>query len=332
MRNGIQGIGVTFVALALAVIWPLAAAAQDASGRAPATARSRARVSVSAQLSRVLGRLDALENENRVLRSELATLKGKVETSTQEVPSLQQAQKVVQQELPKIDQRVAKIETRESELRQKQGEPMVGVNFYTGWAESPFKLPGGFFYAASIDHKLWTREDGVPGGMITGEFLVGLTQGNRTGPITLDTALLGKQPVRAFVNTIEIEPTAKYHLDLEHASYLDNPNLGWLKSLAPYALAGPAIFVTIAETPGLTAGQVPLPPQFKNRRFQNVTEADIHAGFFVGAGFKYRLEQIKIPAIQGVLDRLSVGAEWRQNHFANGETLNQYTGAIDLGL
>lgn len=323
---------VVLIALGLVVLWPLAAAAQDASGRAHAAARHRAGVSLSAQLSQVLGRLDTLENENRELRSEVRQLKGRVEASTQEVPSLQQAQKVVQQELPKIDQRVAKVETHQSELTKKQREPMFGVNFYAGYSESPFKLPGGFYYAASIDHKLWTEEDGVPGGMISGEFLVGLTQGNRTNPITLDTALLGKVPVRAFVNTISIEPTAKYHLDLEHASYLDNPNLRWLKSLSPYALVGPGMFVTIAESPGLTAGQVPLPPQFKGRRFQNVTEADIHPGYFYGVGFKYRLEQLSIPAIQGVLDRLSVGGEWRQNHFANGETFNQYSGAIDLGL
>ena len=40
------------------------------------------------------------------------------------------------------------------------------------------------------------------------------------------------------------------------------------------------------------------------------------------------LGEIYAPAIQRILNRLSIGAEWRYNLLGNGEGFNQYTSSV----
>ncbi|HVN30246.1 MAG TPA: hypothetical protein VMT64_17230, partial [Candidatus Binataceae bacterium] len=59
--------------------------------------------------------------------------------------------------------------------------------------------------------------------------------------------------------------------------------------------------------------------------------ADIQGGAVVGAGTTFSLSMINAPAIQGLLNKTHLGAEWRYNQYANGQGFNQYTGSIGFG-
>jgi hypothetical protein len=212
---------------------------------------------------------------------------------------------------------VRRLDTRAS-IEEKQRELPYEIGFRTGYADSPYDLPGGFFYGAYFDDKLLTQEDGVPYGSLSGEVLLGLIQGNAK-KMTLSTALLGQHRARLWVNTLELEPSVKYHFEM-------------FEPFEPYLLAGPSIFVPITENAHLIAGQVPLPRELQGRRLPQVTDASLEAGAAFGTGFRYSLSQLRIAAIRPILRKTALGAEWRYNYMHNGEQFQQYTGSISFGF
>ena len=86
---------------------------------------------------------------------------------------------------------------------------------------------------------------------------------------------------------------------------------------------GPGIWISTLSTPLVVKGSVP------GERFRH-SDADVQPGGVYGLGFELALSELNAPPIQRILDRLSVGAEWRYNGLANGEGFQQYTGlAVD---
>jgi hypothetical protein len=60
-------------------------------------------------------------------------------------------------------------------------------------------------------------------------------------------------------------------------------------------------------------------------------DADFQGGGVFGFGTDVSLSALKAPAIQRILDKSFLGAEWRYNQFANGEAFQQYTGSVGFG-
>lgn len=254
-----------------------------------------------------------LEEQNRAIRDQLSTQKAEIDTLKQQFQGTAQPVASLQQEVPKLKEQVSKVEKKQSELP-------LEVGFRTGWAESPYKMPGGFFWGAYLNHLLISNEDGMPGGFLSGELMAGVIMGNHaTTSANLGSILvpaLGAQST--WVDTVEIQPTAQYHLD---PGLLGHPELAWIK---PYVLAGPSMWITLMSTPVVAKGNM------AGDGYRH-TDANFEAGGVFGLGTELSLGRLEIPAIQGILDKSFVGAEWRYNQMANGQGFNQYSGSISFG-
>jgi len=253
----------------------------------------------------IINRLDALEHENRDLRSELSQLKQQVAILPRQAASLQGS---------------AGGGSEAGEY-QKRHELPFQVGFRTGWSESPYEMPGGVFYSAFLNHRLLTQEDGIPYGDITGELMAGVTLGNHavtTGNLASALKVVG--PASSSLLTLEIEPTVQYHPNLA------SMGLGRLAAIEPYVLGGPGIWISMMSTPVVNKGSIP------GNGFRH-QDADLQPGGVAGLGFNLRLGKLaKLDAIQGVLDKTTAGAEWRYNYLGNGEKFNQYTGSVAFGF
>jgi hypothetical protein len=250
----------------------------------------------------IVQRLDALERQNDELRTEVARLRQQVDSPT---PSAQTAGAPVAADLaPERD----------------HGTP-VQVGFRTGWAESPYAMPGGLFYSAFLNHLLLSEEDGIPYGHVTGELMAGVILGNHA----VTTANLASQlgvtgAVSSSLSTLEIEPTVQYHADFAHLG------LPQLAGVDPYILGGPGIWVSMMTTPVVVKGSV------AGRGYRH-EDADLQPGGVFGFGSTLHLGQLlDLPAAQGLLDKSTLGAEWRYNYLANGQGINQYTGSLAFGF
>jgi uncharacterized protein YukE len=296
------------IAATMAVSMPCVAMA--AGGGAKTSASQRA---LEVRLEMLEKQNQMLEQQNRTIQSQLSNQKAEIDVLKQQIQGTAQPVANLQQDVPKLKQQVADIEKKQSVLPFE-------VGFRTGWAESPYKMPGGFFYGAYLNHLLLTHDDGIPGGFVSGELMAGVVMGNHANT----TANLASQLVPAlgsqstWLDTVEIEPTVQYHLDPGSLGY---EKFSWIK---PYVLAGPAMYISLMSTPVVAKGKI----AGDNYRHY---DADFQGGGVFGLGTELSLSQIKAPAIQGILDKSIVGAEWRYNQFGNGEGFNQYSGSIGFG-
>ena len=112
----------------------------------------------------IVNRLDAVERQNNDLRQEVLQLRQQVNANAQRTAEAQKASALATSELSQYV------------TPKKSGTTQVGLR--TGWAESPYAMPGAFFYGAYINHRLLTREDGIPYGDVTGELMAGAVFGN----------------------------------------------------------------------------------------------------------------------------------------------------------
>lgn len=297
-------------------------------GIRPAQARD------SRSTARILERLDILERENSELRAEVQRQKEQLRNLTQKTEATYQTQaaqvNALDQKLTSSTQALPKIETQLDYVQKKQRHLPVQVGFRTGWSESPYDMPGGYFYGAYLSDKLLDDGDGVPGGYITGELMAGIVLGNNA----LTNANLLSQllpvvgapatPFKTYLDTIEIQPTVQYHLDLASVGLED------LKAFKPYALAGPGIWISTLTTP-VVVGKFPVKGAVPGFGYRH-SDADVQPGGVYGLGFELALSSLHGGVLQGILDRTSIGAEWRFNDLANGENFQQYTGSIAFGF
>lgn len=275
---------------------------------------SSAKVTVT-QLQKVLDRLDAVEQQNRDLRNQVLELQQRIQPLAAATPSAKEEVRAqVQQQVAPLAQQVTAITTAQRELP-------FGVGFRVGYSESPYGMPGGLRYSAFLNYRLLTEEDGVPFGDISGELEAALVKGGGTSTVNnLATILIpsiGAQ--KTWLDTVEIQPTVQYHLNL---ASVGEPALAQLK---PYVLAGPGIWISMLSTPVVNRAKGP------GQGFR-ATDADTQAGGVFGFGTKYSLAGLSVPPIQGIVNRISVGAEYRFNLLANGWGFNQYTGSLQFGF
>ena len=145
--------------------------------------------------------------------------------------------------------------------------------------------------------------------------MAGIVLGNHTNtPANLVGQLTGK-PSYSYLDTIEIQPTVQYHLDFATLG------MRQLAAFKPYALIGPGIWISTLSTPLVVHGSVP------GEKYRH-SDADVQPGGVYGLGFELALSELNAPPIQKILNRLSVGGEWRYNGLANGEGFQQYTGFV----
>lgn len=286
----------------------------------PAAALAAGTGKLSASQRALEARLELLEKQNQMLEQQNRTIQSQVSAQKQEIDALkQQMQGTVQpvaslqQDMPKLKQQVSKIEAKQSDLPFE-------VGFRTGWGESPYGMPGGLFYGAYLNHRLLDHDDGVPGGFVSGELMAGVIMGNHAvtsaNLASILVPALGSQST--WIDTVEIQPTVQYHLD---PGLLGYENLSWIK---PYVLAGPAMWIGLMSTPVVVKGKM------AGDNFRHY-DANFEGGGVFGLGTELSLSVIKIPAIQGILDKTFVGPEWRYNQMANGQGFNQYSGSIGFG-
>ena len=282
---------------------------------------------------RILERLDTLERENNELRAEVQQQKEELRNFTQKTEASYQSQAAqvnqLDQKVTASTQTLPKIESQLDYVQQRQRHLPVQVGFRTGWSESPYDMPGGYFYGAYLSDKLLDEDDGVPGGYLTGELMAGIVLGNNA----LTTANLLSQiqavvakptPFKTYLDTVEIQPTLQYHLDFASVG-LDS-----LKAFKPYALAGPGIWISTLTTP-VVVGKFPIKGPVPGFGYRH-SDADVQPGGVYGLGFELALSELNAPPIQRILNRISVGAEWRYNELANGEGFQQYTGSLSIGF
>lgn len=258
-------------------------------------------------------RIQKLEQRNHELEEQNRAIQGQLKDQKEAIDELVRQIRIASDEpaAKAQAQKVASVEKRQSSLP-------VEVGFRTGWSESPYSMPGGFFYSAFLSNRLLTQEDGIPYGFVSGELMAGVVMGHSatTSANLLNQLVPGESST--FLNTVEIQPTVQYHLDTASAG------LHSLRAFKPYALAGPGLWISLMSTPVTVSGSVP------GQRFRH-EDADVQAGVVYGLGFELALSDLQMEPIQGILNHTFLGAEWRQNHLANGETFNQYTGSIAFG-
>ena len=283
----------------------------------PSVARagsSSAKVTAT-QLQKVLDRLDAVEQQNRDLRTQMLELQQRVQPLAAATPSMKEEVRAqVQQQVAPLAQQVTAITTAQQELP-------FGVGFRVGYSESPYGMPGGLRYSAFLNYRLLTEEDGIPFGDISGELEAALVKGGGATTVNNLGTILNPSigPQKTWVDTVEIQPTVQYHLNLASAGF---PALAQLK---PYVLAGPGIWISMLSTPVVNRAKG------AGQGFR-ATDADTQAGGVFGFGAKYSLAGLSLPPIQRILNRISVGTEYRFNLLANGWGFNQYTGSVQFGF
>lgn len=196
----VAGAMVSFVMLLAAVPAGMAGGSADPS---PASAR---------ELEKRIERLEqanrTLAERNRSIQQQLSEQAGEIGALKQQLQASAAPVRNLQQKVPRMKQQVAAIE------KQQKSVPF-SVGFWTGWAESPYDMPGGFFYGAFLNDRLLTQEDGIPYGDVSGELMAGVILGNHavtSGNLASALGVVG--PASSWLTTVEIEPTLQYHLDL----------------------------------------------------------------------------------------------------------------------
>jgi len=274
------------------------------------TARVRPAVAAdggSASSTLILNRLDELERQNAELRAQIAQLRQTVNANTQKAAEAQAS-------AAQAASQVAEYKERKPRSRDVQ------VGLRTGYSDSPYAMPGGYFYGAFLSDRLLTEEDGIPYGNVTGELMAGAVLGNNAKTSANLYCQLAKCSTKTSLTTVEIQPTVQYHADLKSLG------LPQLAMLDPYALAGPGFWIGLMSTPVVVKGDVP------GAGYRH-TDADFQPGGVFGFGTNIILgRMLESRPIQGILDRSQVGAEWRYNLMANGEGFNQYTGTVAFGF
>jgi len=298
------------IAFAVALMTPrITVAAGDAPAGPPKVVR------VSQQLQQ---RINQLEQQNRVLEIQNRAIQDQLNSQKQEIDGLVHQMQATAQPVATLQQQIPQLQAELSDAKVKQRSIPLEVGFRTGWSESPYGMPGGFYYAAFLNHRLLSHEDGVPGGFLAGEMLIGWTQGNHATTNANLLSQLGHPAASTWMYTLSLQPTVQYHLE---------PEFLGMKSLAafkPYALAGPAMYINLLSTPvvvknGNAGGGY--------RHY----DADVQGGGVFGLGYELGLSTLKVPSIQRLLDKSFVGAEWRYNQYGNGQGYNQYTGSVSFG-
>ncbi|MGO9453887.1 MAG: hypothetical protein ACLQDV_22970 [Candidatus Binataceae bacterium] len=292
------------VALMVAVSMPSAALAAGAKPLTPQQA-------LEMRLDLLEKQNQTLEIQNRTIQSQLSGQAAEIDALKQQLQSTVQPVANLQHEVPQLKQQFAVIE-------EKQYDLPFEVGFRTGWAESPYDMPGGFFYSAYLNHRLLTPEDGIPGGFVSGELSAGVILGNHASSGGNLYSELGHPPASTWLDTIEIQPTVQYHLEPEVLGYRS------LAAVKPYVLAGPGMWINLLSTPIVVTGKQPASGY---RHY----DADFQGGGVFGFGTEVSLSAVRAPAIQRILDKSSLGAEWRYNQFANGQAFQQYSGSIGFG-
>jgi hypothetical protein len=308
-----RSIKVTVVAIGLAVsiaaARPAGAAGDDSGGRARMSRVSQREMQL--KINQLEQQNQTLEIQNRNIQDQLSTQRQQIDTLMHQMQATTQPVAALQQQMPQLQQEM-------SDVAKKQSSIPVEVGFRTGWSESPYGMPGGLYYAAFLNHRLLTHDDGIPGGFISGEMLVGWTQGNHVDTNANLVSQLGHPPFNSWLYTLSLQPTVQYHLD---PGLLGMESLGAFK---PYALAGPAMYINGLSTPLVVKNGN---PGADYRHY----DADFQGGGVWGGGFELGLNALKVPAIQGILDKSFVGGEWRFNEYGNGQGYNQYTGSVAFG-
>lgn len=268
----------------------------------------------------VLRRLERLERENRELRREVDRQQQELEGLKSQMDTTSQSQSAEVNDLKrKVETSAEQLPEVKSELAKVASDTPVKVGFRTGWGESPYAMPGGFFYGAYLADRLLSAEDGVPGGYVSGELMAGAVFGNHVSTSANLVGQLTGKPSYSYMDTIEIQPTAQYHLNLASVG------LTRLEGVDPYVLAGPGLWITTMATPLAVTGSIP------GSGYRH-DDANVQPGGVFGGGIEVSLARIYALPIQRILNRLSVGAEWRFNLLGNGEGFNQYAGSASVGF
>jgi uncharacterized protein YoxC len=298
--------------------WFAAGVSMLAIALVPSAAAARTVRTAAAQQA-MQAQIDLLQKQNEMLEQQNRTIQQQLSQQKSEIDSLRQQMQSNAQPVAQLQQDTAKIKEQFADIEKKQSKLPLEVGFRTGWGESPYDMPGGFFFGAFLNHMLLSEEDGIPGGSVTGELMAGAILGNHANT----SANLVGQLVPGFssstwLDTIEIQPTVQYHLDPGALGY---PELAAFK---PYLLGGPAMYINLMSTPVVVKNNVP------GNSYRHY-DADFQAGGVFGMGFELGLTALRVPAIQKILDKSFVGAEWRYNQMGNGEGFNQYSGSVSFG-
>jgi uncharacterized protein YoxC len=309
MRRSIK-LSLAAVGFAVSLIVPrVSLAVGDDPGRPKAT-------KVSPQELQL--RINQLEQQNRVLEIQNRTIQDQLNQQKQAIDGLMHQMQATAQPVATLQQQVPQLQAELSDVKTKQKSIPLEVGFRTGWSESPYGMPGGFYYAAFLNHRLLSHEDGIPGGFLAGEMLVGWTQGNHTKTNANLVSQLGHPAFSTWMYTLSLQPTVQYHLE---------PELLGMESLAafkPYALAGPSMYINLLSTP-LVVKNGNAGAGYRHY------DADVQGGGVFGFGYELELSMLKVPSIQRLLDKSFIGAEWRYNLYGNGQGYNQYTGSVSFG-
>ena len=296
------------LAMSLAAARPTIAAGDD-------PARGAKAVRVSQQELEL--KINQLQEQNRTLEVQNRSIQEQLNTQKQEIDTLMRQMQATAQPVVTLQQQMPRMQQELSDVAKKQRSVPLEVGFRTGWAESPYDMPGGFFYGAYLNHRLLTAEDGIPGGFVSGELMAGVVLGNHATTGANLYGALTKTAESSWLDTIEIQPTVQYHLD---PTTFGHAELAWFK---PYVLAGPGMWIDLLSTP-VTTGKMP------GERYRHY-DADFQGGGVFGLGTELSLSMLNVPAIQRILEKSMVGAEWRYNQLGNGEAFQQYTGSVSFG-
>jgi uncharacterized protein YoxC len=301
LKFGCLAAGLSMLAIALV---PSAAAAR--------TARTSAAQRV------MQAQIDLLQKQNELLVQQNQAIQQQLSQQKSEIDSLRQQMQSTAQPVAQLQHDTAQMKEQFADIEQKQTRLPFEVGFRTGWGESPYDMPGGFFFGAYLNHMLLSEQDGIPGGFVTGELMAGAILGNHANTNANLVGQLAKVSTSTWLDTIEIQPTVQYHLDPAALGY---PELAAFK---PYVLGGPAMYINLMSTPLDIKNNVP------GNSYRHY-DADFQAGGVFGTGFELGLTALHVPAIQKILDKSFVGGEWRYNQMGNGEGFNQYSGSVSFG-
>jgi uncharacterized protein YoxC len=303
--------------MAVKVGWLATGMAVVAIALIPSAAAARTSRASAAQQA-MQSQIDLLQKQNQMLQQQNRTIQQQLSQQKSEIDSLRQQMQSTVQPVAQLKQDNAQMKEKVADIEKQQSHLPLEVGFRTGWGESPYDMPGGFFFGAYLNHELLTEQDGIPGGFVTGELMAGAILGNHANTNANLAGQLGAPPTSTWLDTVEIQPTVQYHLDL---AALGQPELAALK---PYVLGGPAMYINLLSTPIVVKSNVP------GNSYRHY-DADFQGGGVFGLGFELGLTALRVPAIQKILDKSFVGAEWRYNQMGNGEAFSQYTGSVSFG-
>jgi hypothetical protein len=262
-------------------------------------------------------RVDRLEAQLKEVENQMAELQREKQAVQQDLDHQKQEAAATAQPMTASYRYRGPQARGNSDLPSSFSPPGTLWGARVGYQDFPFRQQqGGFYYGFFVDHRLFSEEEGIPGGDLSTEITVGIGRSGVDRIGDESTVLLEKAQINYRQTMLSGWIGMKYHLNY-WAPY----------GFRPYVVAGPGIWGDVAESPPLFIGQSLPSTALSSRNLPVVASADLFEGGQGGAGFEFSLARTRLP----IIERANIGFDYRYSAWTTGERFGTYSFSLSAG-